>query len=500
MTDGPLRIGLWCAVSTPEQATVDRDSLPAQEADGRAWAEGMGGEVVRVYTVPGHSRKYLFYHEAAAEMAAYGQIEADCQAGALDVLWCRNRNRLGRTLALIAQVDGLVREVGHAEVYSAAMPHAIGKAASRSSSLMAAVEGWMAESENAERTHLHKMGMRGRVKRGLIATRPPTGYSPIRDESGRTVAYRFNEDRAAVEAITRLFLAGHSYAEISRQMRAGPYPPPSGTQWWLHTIRRILQNDHYAGFPFWGSVSYADHSDTPSSQYPALWDAETFREIQRERLRRSRGPYHRTGGGPFTGAAVCGRCGGAMHREFKHSGQKWYLMCRNHKHKSLEGHACHPNYIQERKVIAAVSKFLAWLSRQVEPEALEEVLRPDDSAHRRIEEEIAQLGALADDLQAQRERLALALASGQMDASMYRTTDDGLLERLTAAHRTEGELRRALQALPDLEARREALELLSEDFAGLLRKRQPAYVAQLLQTAGCKIYIEDGEVVEIEIA
>ena len=27
----PLRVAVWCAVSTPQQATVEKDSLPAQE-------------------------------------------------------------------------------------------------------------------------------------------------------------------------------------------------------------------------------------------------------------------------------------------------------------------------------------------------------------------------------------------------------------------------------------------------------------------------------------
>jgi hypothetical protein len=41
MTDqpNPLRIGIWCAVSSPHQAVIEKDSLPSQERDGRAWAD-----------------------------------------------------------------------------------------------------------------------------------------------------------------------------------------------------------------------------------------------------------------------------------------------------------------------------------------------------------------------------------------------------------------------------------------------------------------------------
>jgi hypothetical protein len=70
------RIAIWAAVSTPEQTTVDKDSLPGQVRDGRAWADGMG-DVVAVYEVPGHSRQYIHFHEAAEDIPAYAQLERD---------------------------------------------------------------------------------------------------------------------------------------------------------------------------------------------------------------------------------------------------------------------------------------------------------------------------------------------------------------------------------------------------------------------------------------
>lgn len=59
MTKEHLRVAIWAAVSDPGQATIDKDSLPSQVRDGRAWAESVG-QVVAVYEVPGHSRHYVF--------------------------------------------------------------------------------------------------------------------------------------------------------------------------------------------------------------------------------------------------------------------------------------------------------------------------------------------------------------------------------------------------------------------------------------------------------
>ena len=55
----------------------------------------VGGDVVAVYKVPGHSRKYIFYTDAEKEMAAYRQLREGPEARMFDVLWCRARGRVG---------------------------------------------------------------------------------------------------------------------------------------------------------------------------------------------------------------------------------------------------------------------------------------------------------------------------------------------------------------------------------------------------------------------
>ena len=115
------RVAIFASVSSKAQATVDKDSLPTQEADGRAWAESVGGDVVAVYRVPGHSRRYIFYTDAEREMVACRQLRQDAEAKRFDVLWCRARDRLGRTDALISQVKALCRSA-NCSVHSAAVP------------------------------------------------------------------------------------------------------------------------------------------------------------------------------------------------------------------------------------------------------------------------------------------------------------------------------------------------------------------------------------------
>ena len=167
------RIAIWAAVSTPEQATVDKDSLPSQIRDGKKWAE-QHGEVVTVSKIPGHSRKYIHFRDAAHDMPEYARLEQDCQRRAFDVLWCRERSRLGRTDALISTVEAVVLDSG-AEVYSAAMPHQIGNATETSVIFTSAVERAMAQTENIS-------VWRGHLAR--CAPGPSVGYTRVTGPTG----------------------------------------------------------------------------------------------------------------------------------------------------------------------------------------------------------------------------------------------------------------------------------------------------------------------------
>ena len=82
-----IRVGVWAAVSSRPQADESKESLPSQQAQGREFAAEKGGEVVRVYEVPGHTRDLIFYADAAEQMPAYAELRRDVEAGRLDVLW-----------------------------------------------------------------------------------------------------------------------------------------------------------------------------------------------------------------------------------------------------------------------------------------------------------------------------------------------------------------------------------------------------------------------------
>lgn len=491
------RIGIWAAVSSRAQATEDKTSLDEQIQAGERFAVAIGGQVVARYVVPGQSRDYWNWYEIERDVAAYRQVRADLEAGRLDVIHAVDADRLGRDTALVQQFYSLAGRHG-CEVYLASAPHELGQQREEHRFLPAFLSV-QAGADQARRIRRHRLGMKARVQRGMIANHPPTGYEAIRDSvSGLVTGYQFNADIGAVRTMTELFLRGFSYSEIMRRLNNGNVLSPTGRRWKHNTIYGILHNDTYAGLPDWGPYQ----SETPAASFPVLWDTETHTAILAERRRRESGkaPYVRRGGGPLTGVAFCNRCGGPMTRyRYTDKGRGYvYLNCARHRRKSITGISCHHNNIAEWRVLEAVAQFLESI---ITPEALDMALASladeDTCATRQAELDAAHTRIA--DIERQRERLALALAGGQMDAAIYRVTDDRLLARLETEQERGRDLARELETVPDVGARREALSKLAGQFRELAASADPAEIAAMLQAAGIRVWIEDNQVVRVSI-
>jgi DNA invertase Pin-like site-specific DNA recombinase len=105
----PLRALLWLAVSTPEQAKDEKQSLTAQNDDCKAACEAHGWTVVDVLLIPGFSRRFLDLYEFARAAAADGHDDGwklirHLEAGDFDVFVCRDGDRFGRSQALFSRI------------------------------------------------------------------------------------------------------------------------------------------------------------------------------------------------------------------------------------------------------------------------------------------------------------------------------------------------------------------------------------------------------------
>lgn len=117
-----VRALIWCAVSSRAQNEPDKISLPQQEADARALCASSDWQIVDVLRVPGHSRRYIDFHELAADAAkegidAFYRLLAHWEARDFDILIVRDGERFARTQALHAYVVERTITIG-AGIYS----------------------------------------------------------------------------------------------------------------------------------------------------------------------------------------------------------------------------------------------------------------------------------------------------------------------------------------------------------------------------------------------
>jgi DNA invertase Pin-like site-specific DNA recombinase len=120
----PLRAAIWCAVSTHAQHEPEKVSLPEQEEQSRLHAQKNGWQVVDLMKVPGHSRRYIDFHELAADAAeegidAFYRLKAHWEAKDFDVLIIRDGDRFARTQALHAYITEQIIKCG-ATIFSLA--------------------------------------------------------------------------------------------------------------------------------------------------------------------------------------------------------------------------------------------------------------------------------------------------------------------------------------------------------------------------------------------
>jgi len=482
---GKLRVALFCSVSTPQQATVDKDSLPSQERDGRTWAESVDGEIVAVYRVPGHSRKYILFEGAARDVPVYAELRADCEGKLFDVLWCRGRDRLGRTDCLIATIEALVTEAG-AQVFSAAMPTPLGQSSEASSLFLAAIERAGAQHENIQRLSRTLVGIRARTLRGLHPAVWPHGYRPVPGPEGSAVGAEFaSGEIEAVQEATRLFLNGIGYFRIVQALNASPWRPRRAACWRYASVRQMMLSDVYAGLVGYGDAKTAE----PSELFPALWDVSTYQRILEERTRRRHGGSPPAS--PVSGCVICARCEHPL-STMKPPKQARFFRCRTHQERSITGLDCHYNYIREDVVIAFIEADL----RLDTPEGLDALLARHAPTHSR----------LAADLEAAQKQYSAIL---ERQERMWRAVSDGTLPdgparrkvsvELEAQEKAAKERVEALQAqtvrLPDVEeVRQRYVELTaSQD----LRSEPIEVVRARLQHAGVKVFVEEGKIVAL---
>lgn len=314
-----FRCVIVAAVSTTAQASDQKASIPQQVEACREVCEARDWRVIATIEIPGHSRNYNWLHEIIRDCPGYGEMVRLVESSQVDLIVVRDYDRLWRTDALRAQIAALCRE-HRVQIFSLNQPvepedpvHL--DDASDSRLIVEALSGIIGQQENKARARRHRLGMAGRIRRGLHHPGPNPPYGYRYSDDGRLLID--SQEAPWVRHMFSRYLSGVGPGGIASELTGMGIPTPGSARpalsvannprWHGRTIVRILQNAVYAGEVHWGEFQ------NPDGVHEALVSREDFVRTQRVRVERGRfriGPTY--SGNLLRGLLSCGFCHHAM--------------------------------------------------------------------------------------------------------------------------------------------------------------------------------------------
>lgn len=331
----------WVAVSSKPQ--YEKESPETQRQLNADVARELGAVIAFELVVPGESREYISFDEAARELEAYRQLRGIIAQRAADLIIFRDIDRLGRTASLCLQVASECLKGGIALYDRTAPPTSLDsgvQASDHGSIILTAIRSSFSQIEMLKLRQRHQDGMIGRVKQGKFPGKIPYGYRKVFDADG-SVRIEIVPEQARVIRMVCLdmYCAGLSYAEIVRQLNVQGILNPSGKRWVVRSVTNIVEKIwRYAGV-----VELNVRGDRPYQRvhgdYPCiLTDAEAKR-VEDEYLDRKK--YNQKAPRRlyrFSRACVCQVCGKYLKAETQNfvlaNGEKAEYrryVCRHHK-------------------------------------------------------------------------------------------------------------------------------------------------------------------------
>ena len=413
---------IWCAVSSHAQNKPDKISLPQQEADSRELAQKEGWHIVDVMRVPGHSRRYIDFHELASDAArkgidAFYQLAQHWEARDFDVLIALDGNRFARTQALHAYITEQTIDVD-ARIYSL-MDGWIDKQNYR---MWIAMNGYKSAGEIDRFIAERDKAMTARAAHGLpISSRIPISHVVIRDpRTGKALQLEVDESKRRLWGdLATVVLEGIAWDTIEVELfnRYG-HVNDQGEKYYSNFMYRLIMKPI-----FWGHM--ARHHNSANSKngfkngrwiydesepipegavvfrntHPPVWDGELADRIRQE-IDRRKGVVRGNATSKYThrlsGLAVCGACG---HFMATHVGRNDYrgLRCPASVGRPRLPKCDNRGVWSERKVIARIDEFLRQMLRENTTNIFEDA--SPDSLH--FQERITTLTAEIEELESQ---------------------------------------------------------------------------------------------------
>lgn len=345
-----LEIGLYCRVSTDEQAQQGF-SIESQKARLEAFCQSQGWSNYQFYIDDGYSGTHL-------NRPALGTLIADIKVGKIAGVLVYRLDRLGRKQKDVLHLLEDIFEPHHVVFRSATEPFDTSTSFGKAMLGMLAVFAQLERDTIIERTTL---GRRQRIKEGLW----PGGRSPF--------GYRWDplaqqlclvpEEAIIVKRVYQLFLSGESLTGISRWLSMH-----STSRKWTHTfVREMLSRPVYMG-------AFRTDETLVTGCHEAIVNEEMWGLAQNELATRRRNPVA-DGHYLLSGLLYCGVCGEKMihiHHTGKRLGRTYtyeYYGCKR-QHQQTRGAIPYCNLGFKRKEVLETKIIEALFNLQLDAQLI----------------------------------------------------------------------------------------------------------------------------------
>ena len=351
----PLKVIAWCAVSTPAQATDEKESLPRQYSDivgDPLFADAL---IVDKINIPGNSRTFSNFDRFVLDCLKHGITDPERMYDHFDnqdfdVLVVRDSTRLGREWGIFGELVQLIIKSG-ARIY---VMRGWGWVDKTNVDQFIMVNGFAAKKQVSDLVEYREMGMSSKALRGKRSgNTAPRFWIEIEDE--RLIPDP--DTRHIVNDAAALFLEGVSYSDFENEMynRFGYCQPGTNQRYGYYTFSNLFRDPRSYGHAVWGHrrakpkkkrvrmpmglwiidpIAHEPPSQVSikANAMPPQWEGDLLEQVKQEFIRRHTiivGSTRPQKSYKFSGLLHCSVCGRRMvvSRNNKSGVEYIYYMC-----------------------------------------------------------------------------------------------------------------------------------------------------------------------------
>jgi site-specific DNA recombinase len=551
-----MRCVRFAAVSSKPQAGEDKDSIPkqlerqAKVIKSRGWIEAHDPLVV-----PGHTRSIDFLHEAIEEIPAIADLIKLARNGEIDIVLCRDYDRLSRTRALLPQLSKYLARC-RVQIYALQKPiepvppdelDRRGRGA-QGAVTVETLSGLISENEVARIVDRHYDGMNAIMRRGRWKRpRVVFGYTRLAEHSTpenpiyTDVPRQVPQEVAVIRRIEELYLdKGFGVTRTARQLNAEKIPARQGGKWHNAQILRVLTHPFYCGYIVWGItrvVPILDHKTGHFKKKPVtvkvvsdleerlgrsatLFDLldhaeelaehdvivrkghhdpirteelqrEIYAEIDRRRKMGGRGASTSGDNPNIFTGIIFCACGTRMVTTGNKQSGRIYYGCLSHR----EGHGCDiSTFAREDRVLDKLLDALYEITQN--PRAIEKYIESQrDDTKEPLLQNKERLSQAAGDLETRRQRWDDAYEAGVISLADYTDRIAGIANQQASIGEELTKAEAKLARSQDMESRKQRLlQQIANPPDPNDKGRLKAYLRRIIK----QMTIDNGELVKIE--